>query len=195
MRQQVNEDAGNNSKVAPTFPYTTIWHKATTAYTTGYCTRLFEHLRCNRPRPNVAERSLITSCPAVSLSAFNTSPRQTHQWAQPSPCLLEMDSQLADLYASCHGSFQALLSAVRSPKRDTGDQMPPRDVESELDKLILWANNVGAIYSRDSYEVSLDYRLRKSPFYQERVWLPLVTFWQGSGLWLTVNRYRAFSIA
>ena len=85
-----------------------------------------------------------------------------------------MASSLADLYASCYDSFQALLSAVRSPKRDIGDQMPPRDVESELDKLILWANNVGAIYSGDSYEISLDHRLRKSPFYQERVRLPLV---------------------
>ena len=47
--------------------------------------------------------------------------------------------------------------------------MPPRDVESELDKLILWANNVGAVYSRDSNGLSLDYRLRNSPFYQEKV--------------------------
>jgi len=47
--------------------------------------------------------------------------------------------------------------------------MPPIHVESELDKLILWANNVGAVYSGDSYEFSLDYRLRNSPFYQERV--------------------------
>ena len=83
--------------------------------------------------------------------------------------------QLADLYVSCHGSFQSLLSAVRSPKRYIGDQMPHRDVESELDKLILWASNVGAIHSGDSYEMSLDYRLRKSPFYQERVCLSLLS--------------------
>jgi len=47
--------------------------------------------------------------------------------------------------------------------------MPPKHVESELDKLILWANNVGAVCSGESYEFSLDYRLRDSPFYQERV--------------------------
>ena len=60
--------------------------------------------------------------------------------------------------------------------------MSPRDVESELDKLILWANNVGAIYSGKLYEISLDYRLRKSPFYQERVWLPPVALYHNQGL-------------
>jgi len=85
-----------------------------------------------------------------------------------------MASRLADLYSSCHDAFQALLSAVRSPKRELGDQMPPRDVESELDKFILWADNVGAIHSGDSYEMSLDYRLRKSPFYQDRVCLSVI---------------------
>ena len=87
-----------------------------------------------------------------------------------------MDSRLADLYTSCYGSFRALLSAVRSPNRDIGDQMPPRDIESELDKFVIWSSNVGAIHSGESYEMSLDYRLRKSPFYQERVCLSSVVY-------------------
>jgi len=87
-----------------------------------------------------------------------------------------MDSGLATLYTSCYGSFQALLSAVRSPNRDIGDQMPPSIIESELDKFILWSNNVGAIYSGESCEISLDYRLRKSPFYKEKVCLLSIVF-------------------
>jgi hypothetical protein len=80
-----------------------------------------------------------------------------------------MESSLSELYFSCLSSFRCLLSAALSPKRDIGDQLPSRDVDSELDKLTLWAKNVGIMHSGELYELSLDYRLRESPFYRERV--------------------------
>lgn len=82
-----------------------------------------------------------------------------------------MDSQIADICASCLDSFRALWSAVQSPKRDIGDQMPLKDVASEMDRLILWANSWDAVDCGHPYEHSLDYRLSKSPFYRERVCL------------------------
>jgi hypothetical protein len=42
-------------------------------------------------------------------------------------------------------------------------------VDSEFDKYKLWAANVGAMHSGEQYDLSLDYRLRESPFYRDRV--------------------------
>jgi hypothetical protein len=81
----------------------------------------------------------------------------------------KMESKLSDLYHRCHVSFRLLVTALKSPKRDIGSQMPLRDAENEFDKFRLWAGNVGAIHSGDEYNISLDYRLRESPFYRDRV--------------------------
>lgn len=80
-----------------------------------------------------------------------------------------MDTRLSDLYWRCHQSFESLLAALNPPKRDIGDQLSHKDAESEFDKLRLWARNVGAMYSEEKHMLSLDYRLRESPFYRARI--------------------------
>ncbi|KAF2739421.1 hypothetical protein EJ04DRAFT_310934 [Polyplosphaeria fusca] len=78
-----------------------------------------------------------------------------------------MDISLSELYFRCHRSFQAALSAFGP--QEHGPDLSKRDVESEFDKFRLWAGNVGAMHTGQRYKLSLDYRLRESPFYRERV--------------------------
>jgi hypothetical protein len=81
----------------------------------------------------------------------------------------DVSSHLFDLYTRCSLSFAALLTALDDSKRDFSGQLRRKDVESEFDKLKLWAKSVGAKHSGEKYRYSLDYRLRQSPFYRDRV--------------------------
>lgn len=77
---------------------------------------------------------------------------------------------LADLHFRCCHAFGELLKASASPVHESrGTQISHEIVESEFDKYKLWAANVGAMHHGDRYEISLDYRLRESPFYRDRV--------------------------
>ncbi|KAF2631800.1 hypothetical protein BU25DRAFT_197151 [Macroventuria anomochaeta] len=86
---------------------------------------------------------------------------------------------LADLHYRCCHSFEKLLKAVASPVDETrGFQVSHEILESEFDKYKLWAANVGAMHHGDRYKLSLDHRLRESPFYQDRVTSFLTTLEQ-----------------
>lgn len=80
-----------------------------------------------------------------------------------------MESQLSDLYARCYSSFETLLVALDAQKRDIEGQISREEVVIELDRFKLWARSVGAKHSGAKYKYSLDYRLRKAPFYRDRV--------------------------
>jgi hypothetical protein len=76
---------------------------------------------------------------------------------------------LSNLYARCHDSFETLLATLSSPVSGLEGQVSKDEVLAEFDKLQLWARSVGAKHSGKKYKYSLDYRLRKAPFYHDRV--------------------------
>ena len=80
-----------------------------------------------------------------------------------------MASQLSNLYARCHASFESLLAALDAPKRDIDGQISCEEVVIELDRFKLWERSVVAKHSGAKHKYSLDYRLRKAPFYRGRV--------------------------
>jgi hypothetical protein len=80
-----------------------------------------------------------------------------------------MSSDLSDLYARCHDSFETLLATLSSPVSGFEGQVSKDEVLAEFDRFQLWARSVGAKYSGTKYKFSLDYRLRKAPFYHDRV--------------------------
>lgn len=80
-----------------------------------------------------------------------------------------MSSQLSDLYTSCSDSFKQLLATLETTESDTESHLNYEEVTAEFDRFRLWARSVGAEHSGTNYEYSLDYRLRKAPFYCDRV--------------------------
>jgi hypothetical protein len=82
---------------------------------------------------------------------------------------LIMSSDLSNLYARCHESFESLLANLSSPVIGLEGQVSKDDVLAEFDKFKLWARSVGAKHSGGKYWYSLDYRLRKAHFYHDRV--------------------------
>jgi hypothetical protein len=80
-----------------------------------------------------------------------------------------MSSKLSDLYARCHGSFETLLATLGYPVNGLEGQVSKNEVLAEFDRFQLWARSVGAKHSGPKYKYSLDYRLRKAPFYHDRV--------------------------
>jgi hypothetical protein len=82
-----------------------------------------------------------------------------------------MSSELSNLYTRCHDSFETLLATLSSltPVSGLEGQVSKDEVLAEFDKFQLWARSVGARHSGTKYKYSLDYRLRKAPFYHDRV--------------------------
>ena len=77
---------------------------------------------------------------------------------------------LSDLHDRCCRSFEDLLEALTSTTHAQAEpEMLHETIESEYDKYMLWAANVGAMHRGEYYDISLDYRLRESPFYRDRV--------------------------
>lgn len=45
------------------------------------------------------------------------------------------------------------------------------EIESEYQRYKVWAGTVGAGHKGETYQLSLDYRLRDASFYKAQVWL------------------------
>jgi hypothetical protein len=80
-----------------------------------------------------------------------------------------MSSELSNLYVRCHDSFETLLATLSSPVGGLEGQVSKDEVLAEFDKFQLWARSVGVKHSGKKYNYSLDHRLRKAPFYHDRV--------------------------
>jgi hypothetical protein len=87
-------------------------------------------------------------------------------------CHSTMSSELSDVYSRCHDSFETLLETLSSPVSGLEGQVSKGEVLAEFDRFQLWARSVGAKHSGAKYKYSLDYRLRKAPFYHDRVSCP-----------------------
>jgi hypothetical protein len=113
------------------------------------------------------------ACSACNLQpdhSFNSAQFIYPASATDSHCQSTMSSELlSNLYARCHDSFQTLLATLNSPVSGLESQVSKDEVLAEFDKLQLWARSVGAKHSGKKYKYSLDYRLRKAPFYHDRV--------------------------
>ena len=69
---------------------------------------------------------------------------------------------IAQRHAECYLAFQELCEATQGSEQY-------HDLPDEFDKYCLWAGNVGAPHSRETYKLSLDYRLREASFYKDQV--------------------------
>lgn len=81
-------------------------------------------------------------------------------------------SFISDSHDKCFRSFAALITAIRHPVRDFGDQIPLWEVMNEFDRYKIWAGNVGAMHKGRQYQISLDYRLSEAAFYRQQVYQP-----------------------
>jgi hypothetical protein len=79
-----------------------------------------------------------------------------------------MELAICEYYDVCRVSFQKLFVAVQNPAREFSDQISVATVRDERGRFEVWAGNVGAHHTPKS-RVSLDYRLRESSFYRERI--------------------------
>lgn len=70
---------------------------------------------------------------------------------------------LAESHADCYLTFQELCEAAQ------GLEGCHFYVLDEFDRYKLWAGNVGAAHSKNTYMLSLDYRLREASFYKDLV--------------------------
>jgi hypothetical protein len=79
-----------------------------------------------------------------------------------------MELAICEYYDICRVSFQKLFVAVQTPARNFSDQISVATVRDERGRFEVWAGNVGAHHTPKS-RISLDYRLRESSFYRERI--------------------------
>ena len=86
---------------------------------------------------------------------------------------MDRTEALSYLHLAIFNAFHALLVATQSTDDDIDDQMSHKAMESEFDKYMLWAGNVGILHSGDSHHLSLEYRLKNSDFNYEQVCLLL----------------------
>ncbi|ORY06155.1 hypothetical protein BCR34DRAFT_604318 [Clohesyomyces aquaticus] len=73
-------------------------------------------------------------------------------------------ASIAQLHQDCVSKLEFLALSTTIPPHPDGIIL-----QDELDRYILWASNVGAHHHGVTYSLSLDYRLREAPFYQEQV--------------------------
>lgn len=74
-----------------------------------------------------------------------------------------------EAHTKCHAGFQRLLAYLERSPNQSELEIAVFDIRNELDKYRVWAGNVGAVHSGARYQISLDYRLRQSTFYQQQV--------------------------
>lgn len=76
----------------------------------------------------------------------------------------EEEPLISAVYAQCHSKFEELVDIIRNDWREELKQFA-----DEIAKFKLWAGNMGAMHSGRRYEISLDYRLKRAPFYKAQV--------------------------
>lgn len=79
-----------------------------------------------------------------------------------------MVSSIYESQERCRSSFEGLIDILKNPARDYGDQIPPKGVANEFSRFKVWAGSLGA-RQNPQRRISLDYRLRDSTYYRDRV--------------------------
>jgi hypothetical protein len=81
---------------------------------------------------------------------------------------MTMDMSIADCHNRCVVSFENLINALKYPVRDFGAQLSLPSIEEQYGRFKVWRGNVGAQHN-PSRSISLDYRLRDSKFYRNKI--------------------------
>jgi len=79
-----------------------------------------------------------------------------------------MEPTIAECHDSCEKAFEELILAATEPTRDFGDQLTLPSIKEEYGRFKVWRGNVGAQH-HSSRRISLDYRLRESKFYRDKI--------------------------
>lgn len=79
-----------------------------------------------------------------------------------------MEQTIVECHNICESSFINLIDAMKTPKRHFGEQLSLAFVKEEYGRFKVWRGNVGAHHSV-SRRLSLDYRLRESKFYRDKI--------------------------
>jgi hypothetical protein len=79
-----------------------------------------------------------------------------------------MEQTIVECHDSCENSFKELIDAMKNPERDFGEQLSLASIKEEYGRFKVWRGNVGAHHDI-SRRISLDYRLRDSKFYRDKI--------------------------
>jgi len=79
-----------------------------------------------------------------------------------------MSLTIFECHDRCEGSFEGLILALTEPTRDFGDQLTLPSIKEEYGRFKVWRGNVGAQHP-PIRRISLDYRLRESKFYRDKI--------------------------
>ena len=79
-----------------------------------------------------------------------------------------METSIADCHDNCEKSFEELILALQEPERDFGELLTLASIKEEYGRFKVWRGNVGAQHD-PSRRISLDYRLRDSAFYRDKI--------------------------
>jgi hypothetical protein len=79
-----------------------------------------------------------------------------------------MEQTIVECHDSCEKSFGELIDAMRNPERDFGEQLSLVSIKEEYGRFKVWRGNVGAHHDI-SRRISLDYRLRDSKIYRDKI--------------------------
>ena len=79
-----------------------------------------------------------------------------------------MELSIAEHHDHCEKSFEELIGALQVPERDFGEQLSLASIKEDYGRFKVWRGNVGAHHD-PSHRISLDYRLRDSVFYRNKI--------------------------
>jgi hypothetical protein len=79
-----------------------------------------------------------------------------------------MELSIAENHDHCEQAFKELINALQVPERDFGEQLSLASIKEEYGRFKVWRGNVGAHHD-PSHRISLDYRLRDSVFYRNKI--------------------------
>jgi len=79
-----------------------------------------------------------------------------------------MEQTIVECHDSCESLFEELIEAMRNPECDFGEQLSPAIIKEEYGRFKVWRGNVSAHHDI-SRRISLDYRLRDSKFYRDKI--------------------------
>lgn len=79
-----------------------------------------------------------------------------------------MELSIADCHNRCDNSFKELIDALQAPERDFGEKLTLASIREDYGRFKVWRGNTGA-HQNPSRRISLDYRLRDSKFYRDKI--------------------------
>jgi hypothetical protein len=79
-----------------------------------------------------------------------------------------METSISECHDNCEKSFEDLILALQEPERDFGEQLTLASIKEDYGRFKVWRGNVGAQHD-PSRRISLDYRLRDSTFFRDKI--------------------------